>query len=350
MMWKQREIPLVEPSSSATARHKVSLALATSVIVLLILGGLWFWDRRVRPQNLVSTGIAMVDESRLDEAIAAFHEAIRLWPDYAEAYCHLGIALDAQSKPAEAIAPLHEAIRLNPGYADAHFALGRALSRLVRADDDVQAKLDEAMRAYREAIRLKPGNGYRLYWLGKTLRRAGQFEEAIAAFQDAFRSGYREEIIYYDLSDAKGSQQKATEALAAYQEAVRVKPADVAVHKNLLGVALETREKLGEAIRAFREAIRLRPEFAEAYKNLGLALGRQGKLVEAIAAFREATRLDPADNTSTRQHLSAALKLLRELSGLAPQQGPALSEPPRNAGSDGSSPSRIPIPSSVKTH
>jgi tetratricopeptide (TPR) repeat protein len=308
------KVPLVQATSGVPVHHKAVLALGTSVVVVLIFGGLWWWYRWIRPQNLVDTGISLIRDSAYDGAIPAFREAIRLRPDYAEAYCNLGIALDGQSKPAEAVIALREAIRLKPDYADAHFALGKALARLVRPDDDIQARFDEVVREYREAIRLEPGDGYCYYRLGKALRSRGDFEEAIAAFHDAFRCGYTEEIVYYGLSDAEHAQRYATQAQSAYREAVRLKPADVAAHKNLLGVALVCQERLGEAIASLREAIGLRPDFAEAHRNLGMALWGQGKLVEAIAALREAVRLDPTDWPAER-NLRDALNRQKELAG-----------------------------------
>jgi Tfp pilus assembly protein PilF len=63
----------------------------------------------------------------VDEAIAAFREAIRLQPDYAPAHYNLGNALWAKGKADEAIAAFRGAIRLQPDDAPAHCNLGHAL-------------------------------------------------------------------------------------------------------------------------------------------------------------------------------------------------------------------------------
>jgi Flp pilus assembly protein TadD len=47
------------------------------------------------------------------------------------------------------------------------------------------------------------------------------------------------------------------------------------------------------AIAAFREAIQLKPDFAEAHYNLGIALAETGQLPDAIAAYRKAIELKP---------------------------------------------------------
>ncbi len=72
-------------------------------------------------------GIALAGQGKVDEAVAAFREAIRLKPDYAEAHNNLGIALAGQGKVDEAVAEHREAIRLKPDYALAHTNLGIAL-------------------------------------------------------------------------------------------------------------------------------------------------------------------------------------------------------------------------------
>lgn len=213
---------------------------------------------------------------------------------------NLGIALDRQGNAIDAVATLREAIRLNPGYAAAYSALGDVLSRL--------GNVDEAVGEYREAIQLRPGSASAraCYALGKSLSKQGKFEEAIAAYNDAIDRQIYTETVHYDLMEAEHSLKKASKAIADFQDAVRARPTEYAVQKNLLGVALLYREKLGEAMVAFRESIGLQSDFAEAHRNLARTLIRQGKLREAIVEFREAIRLDPAE-ASTRKDLRDAL-------------------------------------------
>ena len=59
---------------------------------------------------------------------AAFREAIRLRPDFAEAHNNLGLVLIQSGDDAGGIAALREAVRLAPDYADAHANLGAALT------------------------------------------------------------------------------------------------------------------------------------------------------------------------------------------------------------------------------
>jgi tetratricopeptide (TPR) repeat protein len=84
-----------------------------------------------------------------------------------------------------------------------------------------------------------------------------------------------------------------SQAIAKFQEAIRLNPAFFEAHNNL-GCDLEkTPGRLGDAIAEFQEAIRLKPDYAEAHYNLGNALGSDGRTRESIAQFREALRLKP---------------------------------------------------------
>jgi tetratricopeptide (TPR) repeat protein len=212
-----------ELPSLPLVHHKLTLAFASTVIVALIICGLWNWQTGVRPlspvesgkatareRTLVESGNAMAREWRLDEAIAAYRQAIRLRPDYADAHTNLGIALvKQQEKPSEAVVVLREAIRLKPGDASAHFALGTALHQLMSRGEHGQRKLDEVIREYREAVRLYPGSADASFALGKLLSRLGRFDEAITAYQDATRAKYVPEVVYYALGEAERARDSA---------------------------------------------------------------------------------------------------------------------------------------------
>ena len=50
---------------------------------------------------------------------------------------------------------------------------------------------------------------------------------------------------------------------------------------------------MAEAVAQYQEALRLKPDYAEAHNNLGIALQDQGQLAEAVAQYQEALRLKP---------------------------------------------------------
>jgi eukaryotic-like serine/threonine-protein kinase len=124
-------------------------------------------------------GDSMRLEGKLDEAMAAYREAIRLDPNFAPARLCLGAILcDVKHDYAAAEAEFREAIRLLPHEAAAHLNLGTALGG--------QGKVSEAIAAYREAIRHQPDIAEAHSNLGLALRQQGQYAAAL----DALRKGH----------------------------------------------------------------------------------------------------------------------------------------------------------------
>jgi hypothetical protein len=105
--------------------------------------------------------MALSTLGRQDEAEAAYREALRLRPDFADAYNNLGNALHALGRPDEAEASLREALRLRPDNAVAHVNFGIVVEALGR--------LEDAAASYREALRLRPDFPEALNHLGISL-------------------------------------------------------------------------------------------------------------------------------------------------------------------------------------
>jgi predicted O-linked N-acetylglucosamine transferase (SPINDLY family) len=122
-------------------------------------------------------GAALRDNGHFDEAIVICRQAIGLDPSCAEAHCNLGVALRDKGQLDEAITAFHQAIALKPSYYDAHNNLGNALND--------QGQLDEAEAAFRRAIALNPNVADAHNNLGNTLKNKGQLDEAIAAYRQA---------------------------------------------------------------------------------------------------------------------------------------------------------------------
>lgn len=127
-----------------------------------------------------------------------------------------------------------------------------------------------------------------------------------------------------NLGVALARQGRLAEAIAEYNEALRIQPDFSEAHNNL-GNALVREGRLVEAIAHYTEALRLRPDYPEAHNNLAVALSRQGRVEEAIREFEEALRSMPGqasvhyrlaillerrgDTAEAIRHLETALQL-----------------------------------------
>jgi protein O-mannosyl-transferase len=96
-----------------------------------------------------------------------------------EAHARLGLVFSRDSRLDEAIKEYREALRLKPDDADAHYDLANALYR--------NGLLDEAIREYRADLQLSPNDPEGHNNLGAVLFQKGNRDEAIAHFQEALR-------------------------------------------------------------------------------------------------------------------------------------------------------------------
>ena len=112
-----------------------------------------------------------------DKAEEGCRRALRIRPDFAEAYHNLGNALKAQGQKVEAVACFREATRCNPEYVNAYHSMGNVLRDLMRHD--------EAVASFEQALRIAPNHAPVHYDLGNAFKAQGKISEAVASFRRA---------------------------------------------------------------------------------------------------------------------------------------------------------------------
>jgi tetratricopeptide (TPR) repeat protein len=90
------------------------------------------------------------------------------------------------------------------------------------------------------------------------------------------------------------SQARVPDAIARFEQALRINP-DLAEAHSDLGAALAQTGRIKEAIAHFEQALRINSNLAEAHYNLGNALAQVGRVPEAIAQYEQALRINPDD-------------------------------------------------------
>lgn len=106
-------------------------------------------------------------------------------------------------------------------------------------------------------------------------------------------------------------------------------PGDFVAHCNL-GALYTAREKFVDAVAHFEQALRVRPESATAHNGLGAGLLAEGRLDDAIRELRAALRIDPA-HRNARWNLSKALVRKGDLTGAEDELIVLLKENPDDA-------------------
>jgi len=100
------------------------------------------------------------------------------------------------------------------------------------------------------------------------------------------------QLIYARLADAYEAAGRTDDAIAAYQQAIALKP--LPAYYNNLGGIYGRSGKTEEAMAAYQKSADLDPaNAAQAWRNAGITLYNAGKLKEAVAPLKKATELDP---------------------------------------------------------
>jgi superkiller protein 3 len=208
-----------------------------------------------------------------EKAAAALQAAVKLQPDFAEAWSDLGQARKALSDDAGALAAFQRAVEFDPGNPISQYRLGAEYLR--------QGNASEAVRHLRESYRLDPGNQSTLYSLQHCLRQLGKLEEA--------------ERVKQELAEVLRQIDQQSQAAFA------------ALRLNNEGAALEKAGNVAAAAEKYRAAIALDPAHIGIRVNFGVAQLRLGQWAEGLAALREALRRDPA-NERVKAALDDALE------------------------------------------
>lgn len=233
---------------------------------------LWQDVARKSPANgrgLMNYGLALMSRGRVAEALVEFERAHELLPNYPVLEVNLGIAKSALGRVDEGELHFRRALALAPEYGQAHYFYASWLLE--------QGRGPEALRQLATALVASPLDleahqlGLRLY------AAAGREAELAALVQDTLRIAPSDPL---------------AGPLAA--SAFPVPPGDGTARGQLgLGRWRIDQKQWLEGALANREALRLDPTLAEAWNNLGWALGQLGFHAEAAPCFRRAFELDP---------------------------------------------------------
>lgn len=168
----------------------------------------------------MNLGDAFARKGQPDEAMVHFEQAIKLQPDYAEAYYNCGNVLFAKGRIDEAIVDFEKTLQIQPNDADAHTGLGNALLS--------KGSPKEAIAHYKEAIALAPQDPHsrnNLAWVLATSSdpsiRDGP--KAVELAQQAVTlSGNRGLLFFRTLAAAYAETGRFSDAIAVIQQAVTI--------------------------------------------------------------------------------------------------------------------------------
>ncbi len=223
-----------------------------SVSLVRRLGLAYLFSLALAAQTAYDRGAALLRERRIDEAIAAFEQALQRSPRSAPALRGLGVAHAYRGDNKLAEEPLRGACEIDPHDPDGCFYYGLASYNLGRYDN--------AIAAYRTAL--------------KSSGRAARAHTALG-------------LAYEAASRAAEAEQQLREGVAK-DDGKSLPDSDPRVE---FGAFLLRQGRLGEAKAALLDA---RQDSPRAHFDLGRILSQEGKLDEAVARLTKAVSLDPS--------------------------------------------------------
>ena len=134
------------------------------------------------PNSVVLFNIAGASNAGLKQFDAAIHnykQALKIKPDYAEAYFNMANVFKVKGDLEEAIENYKQALKLKPNYADAYNNMGNAL----KDKGDPEA----AIESYKQALKFRPNNANTYNNMGSALKDKGDLEEAINSYKEAIK-------------------------------------------------------------------------------------------------------------------------------------------------------------------
>jgi tetratricopeptide (TPR) repeat protein len=214
------------------------------------------------PNSVVLYNIAGACNAGLmqfDAAINSYEQAIKIKPDYAEAYYNMGIALQNKGDPEAAINSYKQAIKIKPDYAKAYSNMGNALKD--------KGDLEVAIDSYEQAIKIKPDYAEVYYNMGNALKEKGDPEAAIDSYKQAIKIKPDYVEAYYNMGNSLKDKVDLEAAIDSYKQAIKIKP-DYALAYNNMGNALNDKGDPEAAIDSYEQALKIKPDLADAFWNL----------------------------------------------------------------------------------
>ena len=167
---------------------------------------------------LANLGAAFHSAGRIDEAIAAFRDALHARPDHAAARNNLGAALLAAGRTDEAIAEFTRTLQSHPDYLDAAYNLGTALLAHNRPREALQY-LDRVARA-------RPADAQALAALGNAQAMTGRFDAAIQTLGRALQLRPDDAQAQFNAGLLEARRGHRAEAIVHFESALRLDPAN----------------------------------------------------------------------------------------------------------------------------
>lgn len=238
-----------------------------------------------RLATLYHSALNYQSQGKLDRAIAAYLELLRLRPESVEALCNMGGIFHTRGQLTEAAEYYQRALQLKPDIPQLHYNLAGVRQGL--------GQMEAARQGYTRATLLRPDYVDALFALGTIDLESENYLVALQYFRRAIALQPTNAEILNCIGTCLRSLGDHTQATGYFQRALEANPQHFGAMANL-AVDLMTRGDFNASIQASLNALSLEPDNPKIRFNLGLAYKENKQFEDAARCFRDVIQSDPA--------------------------------------------------------
>lgn len=235
-------------------------------------------------QQIFNAGEHLEQAGKLEQALACYQQATKLYPKNYHYHYKLGTLLLQQEQLEQAAESFREAIALNSKDSWSYHALGEILSQ--------QQHATAAIDNYQKAIAINPNFSWSHYNLARLYQQQNQLELAKACYQQAIKLRSDYFWSHYFLAEIFTADQDREQGIYHYQQVIELNP-DFSKAYYPLARQLQQQGELEAAAKYYLRGIELNQANFNAYYFLGETLIQLSRYTEAICHCEAAIELQP---------------------------------------------------------
>jgi tetratricopeptide (TPR) repeat protein len=276
---------LINPNLVSIYRNQARLLLKSSKPAEALLKAQSGYEQSTDdPESWIVLAACLGANQRDLEALPLAERALKVRPNYAEAFANRAMIRLRAKDTSGAIEDFEKAVALKPHLTQIWELLGTLRYQ--------NKNLAGAIEALKKAQALEPDNVNRMINLGEFLRQDQKIEEAIAILEKATEDAPENANAWINLGAALQQDNKIDNAQAAYKKSLAINPNSSEACNNLGSIAKDSKD-WETARKYFEQAIAIKPDLAEAHSNLGVILQELGRLEDAVESYKKAIAIKP---------------------------------------------------------
>jgi len=266
------------------------------------------------PDYLNALGNALAGQGRVDEAEAAYQQALSKEPTFYKSLNNLANLRRNAGSLEQAVELYRRALATEPKSHRAHANLGTTLLLLGRFDEAAGSfersldlsdgtgvvwaryaearsqlgQVDQAIEACEKSIALSPGHADLHQAYGNLLERHGKLPQAQSQLERAAELAPGSARVLADLGVVQHAARMREAAAKTLTRSIEIERSAHAL--NALGLVRNSQGRTTEGLELLRQASLLEPNTPEFRANLGGALIVRGQVIEAVAELRDASK------------------------------------------------------------